>query len=243
MNGLVGYDLAGDKSLATLRRDDLRDRLGAGDDAGVAVDGEGRAPRRLHGRRADQRRRLRARGAGAVTSAASRCSALATAMIGVYNAIGLQYRFAAAEVATHADRAQGDLAGARRRHRRRRPRAGDRSALAKDRVRDAVRRHRSSCSRPTRWSRWLVQSRVHVPMPPVDRGSAGRRGRCRTIVRQPVFVVAVLSGALGYGIMNLLMTATPLAMDFCGHPYRAGGLRHRVACGRDVRPGARSPVR
>ena len=27
--------------------------------------------------------------------------------------------------------------------------------------------------------------------------------------------------ALGYGTMNLLMTATPLAMGFCGHPYSA----------------------
>jgi MFS family permease len=28
-------------------------------------------------------------------------------------------------------------------------------------------------------------------------------------------------GALGYGVMNLLMTSTPLAMGFCGHPYAA----------------------
>jgi MFS family permease len=26
---------------------------------------------------------------------------------------------------------------------------------------------------------------------------------------------------LGYGVMNLLMTSTPLAMGFCGHPYAA----------------------
>jgi MFS family permease len=38
---------------------------------------------------------------------------------------------------------------------------------------------------------------------------------------QPVFVVAVVVGALGYGVMNLLMTSTPLAMGFCGHPYAA----------------------
>jgi MFS family permease len=34
-----------------------------------------------------------------------------------------------------------------------------------------------------------------------------------------VFAVAVISSAFGYGVMNLLMTATPLAMGFCGHPY------------------------
>jgi len=36
------------------------------------------------------------------------------------------------------------------------------------------------------------------------------------IARQPVFIVAVLAAAIGYGVMNLLMNATPLAMDFCG---------------------------
>ena len=39
--------------------------------------------------------------------------------------------------------------------------------------------------------------------------------------RQPAFIVAALAGALGYGLMNLLMTATPIAMDFCGHPFSA----------------------
>src|SRR5260370_34920827 len=38
---------------------------------------------------------------------------------------------------------------------------------------------------------------------------------------QPVFVVAVLAAGVGYGVMNLLMTATPLAMGLCGHPYSA----------------------
>lgn len=41
------------------------------------------------------------------------------------------------------------------------------------------------------------------------------------IVAQPAFVVAVLAAAFGYGVMNLLMTATPLAMGVCGHPYSA----------------------
>ncbi len=41
------------------------------------------------------------------------------------------------------------------------------------------------------------------------------------IMAQPVFVVAVLAAAIGYGVMSLLMTATPLAMGLCGHPYSA----------------------
>jgi len=41
------------------------------------------------------------------------------------------------------------------------------------------------------------------------------------IAAQPAFIVAVAGSALGYGVMNLLMTATPLAMGLCGHPYSA----------------------
>ncbi|MCW0232695.1 MAG: MFS transporter, partial [Ferrovibrio sp.] len=39
------------------------------------------------------------------------------------------------------------------------------------------------------------------------------------IVRQPAFVVAAMAGMFGYGVMNLLMTATPLAMQICEHPF------------------------
>ena len=39
-----------------------------------------------------------------------------------------------------------------------------------------------------------------------------------TIVRQPIFMIAVLGGAVGFGIMALIMTATPLSMHFLdGH--------------------------
>ncbi len=46
----------------------------------------------------------------------------------------------------------------------------------------------------------------------------------KEIVTQPAFVVAVTAGAFGYGVMNLLMTATPLAMGVCGHPYSAAAM-------------------
>ena len=39
------------------------------------------------------------------------------------------------------------------------------------------------------------------------------------IARQPAFVVAVLCGVVSYGVMNLLMTGTPLAMVACDHPF------------------------
>lgn len=44
------------------------------------------------------------------------------------------------------------------------------------------------------------------------------------IMRQPVFIVAVASGALGYGVMNLLMAATPIAMQQCQHPFSSAAL-------------------
>ena len=44
----------------------------------------------------------------------------------------------------------------------------------------------------------------------VDLGKANRT--LKVLVRQPVFVVAVLGGTAGYGLMTLVMTATPLSM-------------------------------
>lgn len=41
----------------------------------------------------------------------------------------------------------------------------------------------------------------------------------REIMRQPVFIVAAACGALGFGVMNLLMAATPLAMQQCSLPF------------------------
>ncbi len=44
------------------------------------------------------------------------------------------------------------------------------------------------------------------------------------IMRQPVFIVAAACSALGYGVMNLLMAATPLAMQVCGMPFSDAAL-------------------
>ena len=44
------------------------------------------------------------------------------------------------------------------------------------------------------------------------------------IMRQPVFMVACASAALGYGVMNLLMAATPLAMQQCGLSFDDAAL-------------------
>jgi MFS family permease len=58
----------------------------------------------------------------------------------------------------------------------------------------------------------------HIEFPPVPpKKASDQTGRpLNEIMRQPVFFVATLSAALGYGVMNLLMAATPLAMQVCG---------------------------
>ncbi|WP_331851920.1 MFS transporter [Polynucleobacter necessarius] len=38
----------------------------------------------------------------------------------------------------------------------------------------------------------------------------------KVILQQPVFMVSIIGAALGDGVMNLLMAATPLAMQICG---------------------------
>ncbi|MDP1742218.1 MFS transporter [Polaromonas sp.] len=59
---------------------------------------------------------------------------------------------------------------------------------------------------------------IHFPPPPVRQAVSGGRS-LRKIMRQPVFIVAASAGALGYGVMNLLMAATPIAMQVCGLPF------------------------
>ena len=61
-------------------------------------------------------------------------------------------------------------------------------------------------------------ARTRIPDPTAAEQASGGRP-LREIARQPKFFVAVLSGAVGYGVMNLLMTATPIAMGLCGHPF------------------------
>ena len=64
-----------------------------------------------------------------------------------------------------------------------------------------------------------------ITFPPVPPKKAGRQGRpLREIMRQPVFIVAAATGALSFGIMNLLMAATPIAMQMCGLPFSDAAL-------------------
>ena len=188
MNGLIGYSLAETKSLATL-----------GATTYVLGSAIATMPLSLWMGRVGRRTGFMTGalvnivGCGIGLAALSIKSfplfCLATGIIGVYNAVGLQYRFAAAEVAAPADRAK---------------------AISLVLAAYAL-------------LALFVQSRVHVPPPSHEERTA--KGRSLTeIARQPAFIVAVMAAALGYGLMNLLMTATPIAMTFCGHPFAAAAF-------------------
>ena len=61
---------------------------------------------------------------------------------------------------------------------------------------------------------------AYVTFPPAPAKTSLTGGRpLGEIMRQPVFIVAAAAGALGYGVMNLLMAATPIAMQICGLPF------------------------
>jgi len=63
-----------------------------------------------------------------------------------------------------------------------------------------------------------ILSRIRVPnLSAAEQASSGRP--LSEIARQPKYIVAVLAGAISYGVMNFLMTSTPIAMRGCGHPY------------------------
>lgn len=63
----------------------------------------------------------------------------------------------------------------------------------------------------------LVQG-VRIPtLTDTERADSGRP--LAEIMRQPSYVVALLSSMFGYGVMTLVMSATPLAMLACGYKF------------------------
>ena len=61
-----------------------------------------------------------------------------------------------------------------------------------------------------------------ITFPPMTGGSKQQGRSAWELAKQPVFVIAILCGALGYGVMNLLMAATPIAMQACGFAFDRG---------------------
>lgn len=146
----------------------------------------------------------------------------ATLIAGYYSANGQLYRFAAAELAAPDFREKavslvlaGGLVGAvlgpnlasRTRNLFEVPFAGAYLALAAIAVISMV-----------------VMAFIRFPPVPARRSGADTGRPLAVIMRQPVFIVATAGAALGYGVMNLLMAATPLAMDVCGFAFDDAAL-------------------
>ena len=141
---------------------------------------------------------------------------LGTALCGGYTASGQQYRFAAADVAepTWKSRAISlTLAG------------GILGGFFGPELGKLTRELMSPPFAATYLSLAVVSllalalvSRLDIPPLSAEQRRASGRP-LRQIARQPAFLLAVLAAATGYGVMNLLMTATPLAMDICSHPF------------------------
>ncbi len=69
----------------------------------------------------------------------------------------------------------------------------------------------------------LILMFLKIPRPPVQ--TAANRGRPMSeIARQPKFVVAVACGIASYAMMNMVMTAAPLAMIECNHSVTDAAL-------------------
>jgi len=220
MNGLVGYSLVENKAFATL-----------GATTFVLGSALAAMPAALWMAKVGRRRGFMVGSSIAVVGAATCALALylanfalfcfGTAVIGIYTAFGLQYRFAAAEVAAPEFRAKaislvlaGGIAGGF---------LGPQASLwAKDLLPVHFLGSFLVLSAIALVA-LAVQSQVRVPAPSMEESRGGGRSLGK-IARQPVFIVAALSAALGYGIMNLLMTATPLAMSFCSHPFSAAAF-------------------
>jgi MFS family permease len=142
-------------------------------------------------------------------------------LMGAYNAFGQYYRFAAADAASVEFKPKAIsyvLAG----------------GLAGGIIGPEVSRHTRDFAQPEYLATFAsliafsmaamgVASFLRIPEAPAVARAAAPRPLAE-IARQPTFIVAVMVGALGYAVMNLLMTATPLAMSFCGHPYDAAAF-------------------
>lgn len=68
----------------------------------------------------------------------------------------------------------------------------------------------------------LVLLGVRLPTPSAAEVAQGRS--LSVIARQPLFITAVICGAVSYMLMNFLMTAAPLAMHLCGHSQENANL-------------------
>jgi MFS family permease len=142
---------------------------------------------------------------------------LGTILLGVFNGFVGFYRFAAAEVASEAFRAQAIslvVAG------------GVVAALLGPGLatwgKDWFTAHTFAGSLLVIVGLQFLNllALIGVEIPPMTIADPNRGGRSLfQIMRQPMFCVAVLGSMVGYGVMAMVMTATPLAMVAVPHPF------------------------
>jgi len=141
----------------------------------------------------------------------------ATLVAGYYNANAQLYRFAAAELALPAFREKavslvmaGGLIGAV---------AGPNLAAGTRNLTEVPFAGAYLALAGVALLAMALLAFIDFPAPPPKHASGGSGRPLGVIMRQPVFIVAAAAGALGYGVMNLLMAATPIAMQVCGLPF------------------------
>ena len=138
----------------------------------------------------------------------------ATVVAGYYSANGQLYRFAAAELALPAFREKavslvlaGGLIGAI---------AGPNLAARTRTLMDVPFTGAYLVLAGVGLLAMVLMAFVRFPAHHAPNATTATGRPLSEIARQPAFVVACLSAAMGYGVMNLLMAATPLAMQQCG---------------------------
>jgi MFS family permease len=217
LNGLAGFALADNKALATLPV--------TGYVVGAALS---TFPASLWMKRVGRRNgfltgTLFGLAGGAITTLAIWQQSfwtlvLGTLVLGTYNAFGQYYRFAAADASPLSWKARaislvmaGGLVGGII--------GPEMSKVTRDLVQPTFLASYASLMGFCLLTMAILAG-LRIPDPKGEEVHGATRP-LKEIMAQPVFVVAVVVGALGYGVMNLLMTSTPLAMGFCGHPYAA----------------------
>ena len=162
-----------------------------------------------------------AMGAWAVLSQSFLLLVTATVVAGYYSANGQLYRFAAAELCTPDYREKavslvmaGGLIGAI---------VGPNLAIQTKSLFDVPFAGAYVALMGVALVSMVVMHFISFPPAPVHKVDDAGGRPLGEIMRQPVFVVAAMAAALGYGVMNLLMAATPLAMQVCGFPFEDTG--------------------
>ena len=218
IGALAGYELAPAKALATLPPF-----------SGVLGSALATIPASFWMKRVGRRNGFLTGGAIGVAGSLLATLAMATSgfallcagsfLLGVYNAFGQYYRFAAADAAPPDFKAKaisyvlaGGLAGGI---------VGPEVSkltvdLAEPRFLGAYASLAVYCL-----VAMAITSMLAFPAAKADEAAHGAGRPLGEIARQPAFIVAATCASLGYAVMTLLMTATPLAMGFCGYPYPA----------------------